>query len=232
MSKKISVLMAVYNDEINLPKSIDSILNQSYQNFEFLILDDCSSDGTLDVLHKYAERDHRIKIFKNDKNIGLTKSLNYLINKCSGEIIARQDSDDVSYKTRFNMQIKFMEENNLDACSSLAKIKGKNKVIPFFSRYFNPKYVINFKNPVIHGSLMIYSKVLKDLGMYDEKFYYAQDYKLVKDLIKGSYKLKILKKVLYELNMVNNISQIYNNEQKYFADCVKKNKAPVIDLNY
>ena len=232
MSKKISVLMAVYNDEINLPKSIDSILNQSYKNFEFLILDDCSSDGTLDVLHKYAERDDRIKIFKNDKNIGLTQSLNYLINKCSGEIIARQDSDDVSYKNRFNMQIKFMEENNLDACSSLAKIKGKNKVIPFFSRYFNPKYVINFKNPVIHGSLMIYSKVLKDLGMYDEKFYYAQDYKLVKDLIKGSYKLKILKKVLYELNMVNNISQIYNDEQKYFADCVKKNKAPVIDLNY
>jgi len=232
MSKKISVLMAVYNDEINLPKSIDSILNQSYKNFEFLILDDCSSDGTLDVLHKYAERDDRIKIFKNDKNIGLTQSLNYLINKCNGEIIARQDSDDVSYKNRFNMQIKFMEENNLDACSSLAKIKGKNKVIPFFSRYFNPKYVINFKNPVIHGSLMIYSKVLKDLGMYDEKFYYAQDYKLVKDLIKGSYKLKILKKVLYELNMVNNISQIYNNEQKYFADCVKKNKAPVIDLNY
>jgi len=232
MSKKISVLMAVYNDEINLPKSIDSILNQSYKNFEFLILDDCSSDGTLDVLHKYAERDDRIKIFKNDKNIGLTQSLNYLINKCNGEIIARQDSDDVSYKNRFNMQIKFMEEHNLDACSSLAKIKGKNKVIPFFSRYFNPKYVINFKNPVIHGSLMIYSKVLKDLGMYDEKFYYAQDYKLVKDLIKGSYKLKILKKVLYELNMVNNISQIYNNEQKYFADCVKKNKAPVIDLNY
>jgi len=92
--------------------------------------------------------------------------------------------------------------------------------------------MFNFKNPVIHGSLMIYSKVLKDLGMYDEKFYYAQDYKLVKDLIKGSYKLKILKKVLYELNMVNNISQIYNDEQKYFADCVKKNKAPVIDLNY
>ena len=79
---------------------------------------------------------------------------------------------------------------------------------------------------------MIYSKALKDVGLYDEKFYYAQDYKLIKDLIKGPYKLKILKKVLYELNMTNNISQIYNNEQKYFADCVKKNKVPVNNLNF
>lgn len=232
MSKKISVLMAVYNDETNLPKSIESILNQSYENFEFLILDDCSTDGTFDVLNEYAKKDERIKIFKNDKNIGLTKSLNYLIKNSIGEIIARQDSDDVSYVTRLYMQLKFMKENNLDACSSLAKIKGKNKVIPFFSRYINPKFVINYKNPVIHGSLMIYSKVLKDIGMYDEKFYYAQDYKLVKDLIKGSYKLKILKKVLYELNMINNISQIYNIEQKYFADCVKKNKIPVTNFNF
>ena len=232
MSKKISVLMSVYNDEKNLPKSIQSILNQSYENFEFLILDDCSTDGTFGVLSEYVKKDERIKIFKNDKNIGLTKSLNYLINNSRGELIARQDSDDVSYKNRFYMQLKFMEENNLDACSSLAKIKGKNKVIPFFSRYFNPKFVINYKNPIIHGSLMIYSKVLKDVGLYDEKFYYAQDYKLIKDLIKGPYKLKILKKVLYDLNMTNNISQIYNNEQKYFADCVKKNKVPVNNLNF
>ena len=132
MSKKISVLMSVYNDEKNLPKSIQSILNQSYENFEFLILDDCSTDGTFGVLSEYVKKDERIKIFKNDKNIGLTKSLNYLINNSRGELIARQDSDDVSYKNRFYMQLKFMEENNLDACSSLAKIKGKKKLFHFF----------------------------------------------------------------------------------------------------
>ena len=129
------------------------------------------------------------------------------------------------------MQLKFMEENNLDAVHLQQKLKAKIKLFHFFQG-INPKFVINYKNPIIHGSLMIYSKALKDVGLYDEKFYYAQDYKLIKDLIKGPYKLKILKKVLYELNMTNNISQIYNNEQKYFADCVKKNKVPVNNLNF
>ena len=67
-----------------ISKSIQSILNQSYENFEFLILDDCSTDGTFGVLSEYVKKDERIKIFKNDKNIGLTKSLNYLINNSRG----------------------------------------------------------------------------------------------------------------------------------------------------
>ena len=92
----ISVIMSTYNDEKKVGKSIESILNQTYKNFEFLIVDDFSQDSTLDVLKHYEAKDRRVKIFTNKQNIGLTKSLNKLIFHSKGEYIARQDSDDFS----------------------------------------------------------------------------------------------------------------------------------------
>ena len=229
MKEKISVIMSVYNDEKNIANAVESILSQTYENFEFLILDDFSTDGTLSILDSYHKQDSRIYLHKNKKNLGLTKSLNILIKKCKGQIIARQDSDDVSYKERFHLQRHYLLDNDLDACTTLAKVKNSNKVIPNISQYLNPKLVIKFKNPFIHGSLMIHTEVLKKIGMYDENFYYAQDFKLIKDLIANSYNIKIMKKVLYELNMVENISQIYKEEQSFYAQCVKKNLTPGIN---
>ena len=98
----ISVLMSVYNGEKLLPRSIESILSQTHSDFEFLILNDGSVDRTESILNKFRDLDDRIKIFKNEKNLGLTKSLNQLIKISSGQIIARQDHDDVSLKNRFN----------------------------------------------------------------------------------------------------------------------------------
>ena len=229
MKEKISVIMSVYNDEKNIANAVESILSQTYENFELLILDDFSTDGTLSILDSYRKQDSRINLHKNKKNLGLTKSLNILIKKCKGQIIARQDSDDVSYKERFHLQRDYLLENDLDACTTLAKVKNSNKGIPNISQYLNPKLVIKYKNPFIHGSLMMYTEVLKKIGMYDENFYYAQDFKLIKDLIANTYKIKIMKKVLYELNMVENISQIYKEEQAFYAQCVKKNLAPSIN---
>jgi hypothetical protein len=129
----------------------------------------------------------------------------------------------------FHLQREYLLDNDLDACTTLAKVKNSNKVIPNISQYLNPKLVIKYKNPFIHGSLMMYTEVLKKIGMYDENFYYAQDFKLIKDLIANSYNIKIMKKVLYELNMVENISQIYKEEQSFYAQCVKKNLTPGIN---
>ena len=80
------------------------------------------------------------------------------------------------------------------------------------------------KNPFIHGTLFIKRKVLDEVGLYDEKFYYAQDYKLMRDLLNRRYKYKIINKPLYLLNMENNISTTKRKEQAYFANLVKKNK--------
>ena len=230
MNNYISVIMSVFNDSKNIEKSVTSILNQSYKNFEFLILDDDSSDNTQDILSKFE--DERIKLYKNDSNLGLTKSLNSLINKVNGNLIARQDSDDISLPTRFERQLSFLVENNLDVCTSRAQIIQNQKVIPNLSYYLPNKLVIKYKNPFIHGTLMMKTNLLKDLGCYDERFYYAQDYKLFKDLMNRRIKIGILKEPLYKLNIVDNISTLNIKEQRYYADCVRKNLTPIkSDIN-
>ena len=104
----ISVIMSTYNDQDFVHLSIESILKQSYTDFEFLIVDDFSSDSTLKVLKEYELIDERIKVFRNSKNIGLTKSLNKLIKLSNNKYIARQDSDDISLPNRFKIQLDYM----------------------------------------------------------------------------------------------------------------------------
>ena len=118
--KLVSIIMSVYNDEDNIESSIKSILSQTYTNFEFLIVDDYSNDNTYRILKAYEALDDRIKIYKNNINIGLTKSLNFLIDQSRGDFIARQDSDDISFKTRLEEELKFIIDKDLDACSSRA----------------------------------------------------------------------------------------------------------------
>ena len=222
--KLVSVVMSVFNDEDTIEKSIDSIINQTYKKLELLIMDDGSSDETLKIINKYKNKYKFIKVFKNENNKGLTYSLNKLIKDSEGEYIARQDSDDESMPNRIMEQITTVEKNNLDFCSSRALVKNSNKKIPGVSYYLPIRKVMKVKNPFIHGTLFIKRKVLDEVGLYDEKFYYAQDYKLMRDLLNRKYKYKIINKPLYLLNMENNISTTKRKEQAYFANLVKKNK--------
>ena len=115
----VSIIMSVFNNESDVASSIESILCQTYSNFEFLILDDGSTDNTEKIIRGF--KDDRIRIITNSENIGLTKSLNKLIIKANGDYIARQDADDLSKKERIETQIKFVQQKNLDACTSRAK---------------------------------------------------------------------------------------------------------------
>ena len=225
-SNKISVLMSVYNDEKRVSKSIESILNQTFQDFEFLILDDCSTDNTYEICNYYAKKNQKIKLMKNHQNLGLTKSLNLLISESNYELIARQDSDDESFKQRLEIQLKIMEKHNLDACTTLATIDELKGTRPFLSHLFPKKLIIKYKNPFIHGSLLIKKRVLENVGMYDERFKFAQDYKLMFDLIRLNHKLKIINQPLYKLNTKDNISTRNIKEQNYYANCVKKEIDP------
>jgi len=225
-SPLISVVMSTYNSERTVSKSIESILNQSYKNIEFLIIDDCSTDNSYEILKEYESKSNYIKVFFNDENIGLTRSLNILLKETKGDLIARQDSDDLSRQFRFEKQINFMINKGLDACTTKAKIIQNNKIIPNYSYYIPSKMIINFKNPFIHGSLIIKKKVIESLNYYDERFYFAQDYKLMKDLIYNNHKIKIINETLYDLNMVDNISSKFQKEQSYYARCVKNNIVP------
>src|SRR3989337_2996755 len=105
---KVSVIMSVYNGERHLRESVDSILNQTFQDFEFIIINDGSKDQSKYILESY--KDERIKLIHN-KNMGLTKSLNIGISIAKGKYIARQDADDISEPERLKTQYDFMEAN-------------------------------------------------------------------------------------------------------------------------
>ena len=226
----VSILMSVRNGEQTVEKSIKSILNQSYDYFEFLIVDDCSTDSTLGKLKILEKQDSRISIFTNSENIGLTKSLNKLIKNAKGELIARQDADDYSNPDRIYTQVQYLIKNNLDAVASRALIIGSTKKIPGLSYFIPTKLMIKFKNPFLHGSLIINKQVLNDLGLYDENFYLAQDYKLYLDLLNNGYSIKAINKPLYNLNTINNISSNNKDEQKYYFNCARKKIVPVKKL--
>ena len=221
----ISVLMSCYNSEKTVQKSIESIISQSFQDYELIIIDDGSNDGTEEILNKY-EKEEKIKIFTNKKNIGLTKSLNTLIKISKGKYIARQDADDISLPQRFEKQIHYMKKHDTNIVTARSKIIGENRIIPAFSYYLPNKLVVRYKNPFIHGTLMIEKSLLVKSGGYDENFYYSQDYKLFYDLVKQGYKIPIIKEVLYELNMKNNISSKFSNQQRYYSQCARKNLSP------
>ena len=222
-----SGVISSYNSINTIEEAIESIINQTYKNLELLIMDDCSEDGSFEKIDYYKNKFENIRVFRNKKNLGLTKSLNLLIENSSGEFIARQDADDISQKNRLDTQMKYLIENDLDVCTSRAEILNSSKKIPGISYYLPLKIVMMYKNPFIHGTLLIKKHILEEVNFYDESFYYAQDYKLMNDLIKKQKKIKILKDNLYILNMSNNISILKKDQQKYFAKCVRKNISPL-----
>lgn len=222
--KMISVILSVFNDENNITNSIESILNQTYKNIELLIIDDGSTDETYQKI--LSIKDDRIILYRNKENLGLTKSLNILISKASGEFIARQDSDDTSLPIRFEKQLEFMKKNNLSVCTSRAIVKETKRSIPRFSHYLPNKLVIKYKNPFIHGTLLIKKNVLNNVGNYDENYIYAQDYKLFLDLMKKGVMIKIMKEKLYVLNMKNNISSNKLDLQDFYFKKAKN------DMNF
>ena len=223
----VTYIMAAFNNEATISKSINSILAQDYCNFDILLLDDGSSDSTYDIMKKFADDSNKIKVLRNSKNLGLTKSLNILINQSNSEFISRQDADDFSYPNRTSSQMKFLIENQLDACTAIAVRSDNNKNIPRLSRYVPLRLITKYKNPFIHGTLLVNRKKLNSVNNYDENFELAQDYKLMLDFIKKKYKVKIQKKVLYQINMENNISSLRIKDQNYYANCAKKGIVPL-----
>ena len=137
----VSVIMSTYNDKNTITASIESILSQTYKNIEIHIIDDGSTDRTTEIIETYAKHNENIFTYRNNKNIGLTKSLNLLIDKTKGVYIARQDADDISHPDRINRQLIAMKKNNLDFCGTRAIIKQTGKIIPNYS-YYIPKNIL------------------------------------------------------------------------------------------
>jgi len=194
---KISVLMSVYNGEKYLRELVESILNQTYKNFEFIIINDGSTDNTLNILKGY--NDSRIKIYSQE-NIGLTKSLNKAIRLSKGKYIARVDVDDIATPRRLEKQIDFLNSNpEIGLVGSFGiKIDKVGQtiqkiILPVFDKKIRKELIK--ANVFIHGSVMVRKEIFEKVGYYNEIFKYAQDYELW-GRIAQIYKLHNLPEVL------------------------------------
>ncbi len=170
--------MSVYNAESYLNACIDSVLSQSYKSFLFYIIDDASTDNSLDIIKSYDDK--RIFIIQNSTNIGLTKSLNKVVELIETKYIARIDADDICLNNRFEVQLNILEKNNELALlgSSAFVINERNEEIGEINiPIINLKEELFFKNSFIHSSIMIRTEVLKKYK-YDERLTFAQDYNL------------------------------------------------------
>lgn len=174
----ISVVMPVYNGGKYLREAIESILNQTYQNFEFLIINDGSTDTSEKIIYSYT--DPRIVYLQNDKNRGLVYTLNYGISVAKGKYIARMDADDNSEPTRFERQLEvFSNDPKLGVCGTWAKVIDSREVLKVETENDRIKCGLFFTNQFIHSSVMFSKIQLLNSGLfYDEKDFPAEDYGL------------------------------------------------------
>ncbi len=178
--KKVSVVMSVYNGELYLAEAIESILKQTFTNFEFIIINDGSTDSSQAIIESY--KDPRIKLLNNDCNQGLAQSLNKGISTARGKYIARMDADDISLPARLEKQVAFMEENaEIGVCGTWVKIIGIN---PEWVRELetDPETMrcnFIFEHQIVHPSVIMRKDLLlKHQLFYNPVYKKAQDYEL------------------------------------------------------
>ena len=190
----ISVLIAVYNAEDTIKAAIESILNQTFQDFEIIVIDDGSTDNTVKIIEELY--DERIAIYSNSANLGQIKSLNKGLKYCRGEYIARMDADDYSLHYRFEKQLAaFDKKPNLAVVGTRGAKLIKNKLInnTFFPyNYEALRFYSMYKSPLYHVSTMIRKDIIVTFGGYDESFLLAADFDLWSRILRMGYRIKVI----------------------------------------
>ena len=179
----VSVIMPAYNTEQYIAEAIESILNQSFTDFEFIIVDDASNDNTWDIIQQYAKQDKRIVTLRNDKNRYISYTRNRGIAISKGKYIACMDSDDYSYPDRLEKQVSLMETNpDLAVSGSVVEICDEFMNTLNLRRYLLTDKEIRRKlfrySPFCHAVTIYRTDILKQVNGYNEYLYEAEDYEL------------------------------------------------------
>jgi glycosyltransferase involved in cell wall biosynthesis len=235
---RITVLMAVYNDSQFLEKSINSILNQTFKDFEFLIIDDCSEDpGSRLILEGLC--DYRIKILRNSKNLGLTRSLIVGVENSNGEFIARMDSDDISLENRLEIQIKYLDEHPEIGIvgSDCYEIDFDDQFLGYIKMPesdLEVRWTSIFSNPFIHSSVLIRKSVLVYNQLnYDSNYTSAQDFDLWKRLLAITLGANIPQPLIKYRSHQNSITSKKREDQmKMHLDITNRNIGEKISPSY
>jgi glycosyltransferase involved in cell wall biosynthesis len=174
---KVSILLPVYNAEEFIRDSVDSLIGQTFADFELLILEDKSTDGTLNILESYS--DPRIRLIRNDHNKKLIANLNQGIELAKGEYIARMDADDIAHPERLSEQVGFLDQHtDVIVLGSNVRVFGnKEEITKLKLSDAEIKLECFFVNPFYHPSVMIRASVIKDYGLtYSSDYIHIEDY--------------------------------------------------------
>jgi glycosyltransferase involved in cell wall biosynthesis len=230
----VSVIMAVYNGEKFLREAIESILNQTYANFEFLIINDGSTDLTEEIILSYS--DLRIRYIKNETNLKLIASLNKGLDLANGKYIARMDADDISLPKRLEKQVDFLEENQeIGVLGTGVKTIGleNNYEVHFKQGHNQIRFELFFHNYLHHPTVMLRNDLIKKNKIYYESYLHAEDYALWVKLTEFT-KIEILAEILLNYRIhESNISEIHKNQQQIQTSYIRKKqiKQLGIDVN-
>ena len=224
----VTVLMAVYNEARFAPAAVQSILGQTFADFEFLIIDDGSTDSSADYLRNL--RDPRVRLLRNATNLGLTRSLNQGLDAARGRLIARMDADDIAMPDRLERQVAFLEaDSNIGIVGSARKLIDENDEEIAVAHAAADDLAIRWKcllgNPFAHPTVMLRRDVLEKHQLrYDESFRTAQDYELWTRLLMHTQGANLREPLLqYRLrdgiSKTNKPEQLANHDRIALAAC-------------
>ena len=215
MNPLVTVLMPVYNGEKYLKEAIESILNQTFRNFEFLIIDDGSTDNSVKIIQSF--NDLRIRLIRNESNIGLIKTLNKGLKLSNGKYIARMDCDDVSLPKRLSAQVNFMEKHpEIGVCGSWVKIIGLEKkfINKYPQKHEEARAYLLFNTPFAHPAVIIRKEILEKYKLeYDENYKHADDYEFWSRIINHTKISNIPKVLLHYRIHHESVSKKYSSIQ-------------------
>lgn len=165
----VSFCIPVYNSELYIQECLDSVVNQTYNNVEIVVCDDCSTDRTLEIIQKNYSG-YNIKILRNSKNLGVAKTLNKCLAFAEGEYIARLDADDIADTNRIKLQVDYILKTNADICSGAVQYFGDgiNRFVKPIVKHSDIVSCLAINCPISHPSLLIKREVFDRLQGYDD----------------------------------------------------------------
>lgn len=192
---EISVIMSVYNGEDYLEEAVESVMAQTFSAWELIIINDCSTDKTPEILQRLAEKDARIKVHTNETNLRLPTSLNKAISFAQGKYVARMDADDICLPNRLEAQFAFMEQHPEVALSSCRFMTLKNGVIASGGcggkcDNASIRALLLVTNPILHPGIIAKTEVMRDLG-YDTTLTCTEDLELWTRFAMHGHKMEI-----------------------------------------
>ena len=221
MEKFVTVLMPVYNGASYVREAIDSILSQTYNNFEFLIINDGSTDNTEQIVLSYD--DERIRYIKNSENIKLIASLNKGLNLAEGKYIVRMDADDLSTPDRLKYLVDYMEQHSECAvCGSWAETFPNGGIVEYPTNNNDIKFRMFNDMAVIHASTIIRKSSIANM-CFDAEYAHAEDYDFFTRVIKSN-KIANIPNVLYKIrHHPSQVSEVFHKIQQDNSLKVRKN---------